>query len=105
MITTTPAKPEPSTAQSIDSTGAAIRAAGVCHTYQSRQALADLSLEIRSGELFAILGPNGSGKTTLFRLLSTLIPLQTGTVTVLGNDLSSEQSAIRRTIGVVFQAP
>ena len=39
--------------------------------------------------MFAVLGPNGGGKTTLFRLLSTLIPLQTGAVTVLGHDLAS----------------
>jgi len=105
MITTTPAKPEPSTAQSTEGLAIAIRAAGVRHTYQSRQALADLSLEIRVGELFAILGPNGSGKTTLFRLLSTLIPLQAGAVTVLGHELAHAPDAIRGVIGVVFQAP
>ena len=58
------------------------------HAYGSRQALVDLSLEIRAGELFAILGPNGGGKTTLFRLLSTLIPLQAGAVSMLGHDLA-----------------
>ena len=38
--------------------------------------LADLSLSVDAGEVFALLGPNGGGKTTLFRVLSTLIPLQ-----------------------------
>lgn len=83
----------------------AIGISKVSYAYSSRQALVDLSLDIKAGELFAVLGPNGGGKTTLFRLLSTLVPLQTGVVTVLGHDLSREANAIRRSTGVVFQAP
>src|SRR6478736_2632006 len=102
--TTTPvtSTAKPSIEQIVTS---AIGISGVGYAYGSRQALIDLSMEIRSGELFAVLGPNGGGKTTLFRLLSTLIPLQSGTVTVLGHDLAREPNAIRRSIGVVFQAP
>jgi ABC-2 type transport system ATP-binding protein len=83
----------------------AIGISGVEHHYGSRQALVDLSFDIQDSELFAILGPNGGGKTTLFRLLSTLIPLQAGCVTILGHDLTSEPAAIRASVGVVFQAP
>jgi ABC-2 type transport system ATP-binding protein len=107
MTTHTPTKPQPSTAPSTDvpAAPAAIRVDGVTHVYGSRQALVDLSLEIHRGELFAILGPNGGGKTTLFRLLSTLMPLQTGTVSVLGHDLACQADEVRRVIGVVFQSP
>lgn len=91
--------------QSIErSASCAIRAAGVSHCYGARQALVDLSLDIQAAELFAVLGPNGGGKTTLFRLLSTLIRLQTGSVSVLGHDLAREADAIRHLIGVVFQS-
>jgi ABC-2 type transport system ATP-binding protein len=83
----------------------AISVAGVSHAYGTRQALVNLSLEIRAGELFAVLGPNGGGKTTLFRVLSTLIPLQSGSIQVLGHDLANQPHAVRRLIGVVFQAP
>lgn len=83
----------------------AIRIVGVSHSYGSRQALADLSLEIGRGELFAVLGPNGGGKSTLFRLLSTLIPLKTGSASILGHDLARSAHAVRGLIGVVFQAP
>jgi ABC-2 type transport system ATP-binding protein len=82
-----------------------VRLAGVSHHYGSRQALTDLSLEIAASELFAVLGPNGGGKTTLFRLLSTLIPLQAGSASILGCDLKRQPHEVRRHIGVVFQAP
>src|SRR5690242_9972940 len=83
----------------------AVALSDISHRYGPRQALAGLSLEIAAGELFAILGPNGGGKTTLFRLLSTLIPLQSGRADILGFDVASQPLEVRRRIGVVFQAP
>jgi ABC-2 type transport system ATP-binding protein len=70
-----------------------------------RQALAGLDLTVEPGEVFAVLGPNGGGKTTLFRLLSTLLPIQAGTASILGRDVARETAAVRASIGVVFQAP
>ena len=75
------------------------------HAYGDRLALDGVSLRVGAGEVFAFLGPNGSGKTTLFRILSTLLPAPPGRVKVLGLDASTERDAVRRQIGVVFQAP
>lgn len=75
------------------------------HHYSERQALREVSFEIKNGEIFVFLGPNGGGKTTLFRLISTLIPLQSGKVSILGNELQTNKKLIRSSIGVVFQAP
>lgn len=86
-------------------THAAIRITGLSHHYAQRRAINDLSLEIHEGEIFTFLGPNGSGKTTLFRVLSTLLPLESGKVEILGYDLMGQTSQIRGVIGVVFQAP
>ncbi|MDG2220796.1 MAG: ATP-binding cassette domain-containing protein, partial [Rubripirellula sp.] len=54
------------------------------HRYGDSIALDGVELEVRSGEILALLGPNGSGKSTLFRLLSTLMPIQQGVIEVAG---------------------
>jgi ABC-2 type transport system ATP-binding protein len=74
------------------------------HHYQDRTALNGVSFDVRPAELFGLLGPNGSGKTTLFRILSTLMVPSTGTATIAGLDVVREPAALRRRIGVVFQA-
>jgi len=102
-----PTKPatSPPPAISNERLAPAIRVTGVSHSYGQRVALADLTLEVAAGELVAVLGPNGGGKTTLFRLLSTLLPLQRGSASILGYDLATQAPAIRSAIGVVFQSP
>ncbi len=75
------------------------------HRYGKHQALNALSLEVMAGEIFALLGPNGSGKTTLFRLISTIARIQSGDLRVFGDSPKSDLSAVRNSIGIVFQAP
>lgn len=84
--------------------GSALSATSVSHRYGPRVALDDVSFTIPRGMVFGLLGPNGSGKSTLFRLVSTLVPLQTGTIQVFGKDVSKDQQAVRSSIGVVFQS-
>jgi ABC-2 type transport system ATP-binding protein len=77
----------------------------MCYRYGEREAIRNLSFDVRQGEIFTMLGPNGSGKTTLFRVLSTLIPPQQGEIQILGFDLRTAVDQIRPLLGVVFQAP
>lgn len=74
------------------------------HRYQDRAALKGVSFDVQPAELFGLLGPNGSGKTTLFRILSTLMVPTSGSATIAGFDAVREPGALRRHIGVVFQA-
>jgi len=76
---------------------------GLTHRYGERVALDGVSFSVRSGEVFALVGPNGGGKTTLFKILSTALTPSSGTARVAGIDVRDD--AVRRRIGVVFQAP
>ena len=82
-----------------------IEVKNLSHAYRQRQALDNVSFDVSCGEIFGFLGPNGSGKTTLFRILSTLMPVTSGTVRILGHDLATEVRTIRNLLGVVFQHP
>ena len=83
----------------------AVSIEGVSHYYGKRQALAEVTLSIDPGEIFVFLGPNGGGKSTLFRLMSTLMPLRHGSISVFGRTVSLHQHEVRQQIGVVFQMP
>src|SRR3984893_12332552 len=83
----------------------ALEAEGLSFAHGERKALSDVSFAIARGEVFGFLGPNGGGKTTLLRILSTLIPIQSGRARVLGRDLAGDTIEIRRKMGVVFQHP
>jgi ABC-2 type transport system ATP-binding protein len=74
------------------------------HRYEERTALNGVSFDVRPAELFGLLGPNGSGKTTLFRILSTLMIPTAGRAVIMGRDATEDSAAVRRRIGVVFQA-
>ena len=64
-------------------------------------AVNDVSLRIRRGEIYGILGANGSGKSTLIRLVSTLLTLDNGRVEVFGHDVQREEMAVKRVINRV----
>jgi ABC-2 type transport system ATP-binding protein len=86
------------------SSAAVISVQNLVHRYENRIALNGISFEVRPAELFGLLGPNGSGKTTLFRILSTLMIPTAGRALVMGYDAAKDPDAVRRQIGVVFQA-
>jgi len=83
----------------------AIDARALGFRYGDREALGNVTFSIARGEFFGFLGPNGGGKTTLFKLLSTLVPIQSGTARMFGHDLAGETVVVRRRLGVVFQHP
>jgi len=76
---------------------------GLRKAYDEKVVLDGVDLSIREGEVFGLLGPNGAGKTTIVRILSTLLPADAGTVSVLGHDLGREAGAVRSLIGITGQ--
>ena len=77
----------------------------VTRTYGPRTAVADLSLSIPRGELFALLGPNGAGKTTTIRMLVGLLHPSRGAIRVCGHDLVANPRAAHLHIGYVPDEP
>lgn len=73
------------------------------HAFNGFQAVRGISFTVRRGEIFSFLGPNGAGKSTTINILTTLLPLQQGTVRVAGHDVAREPGRVREAIGIVFQ--
>lgn len=80
-----------------------IRVQNVLKEFSRYPALDDVSLDIRSGELIALLGPSGSGKTTLLRLIAGLEMPTAGQI-FFGEEDASHRTVQQRNVGFVFQA-
>jgi ABC-2 type transport system ATP-binding protein len=82
----------------------AIRARGVTKRFGETTAVDDVSFSVAPGTIAAFLGPNGSGKTTLVRLLTGVIAPSSGTVDLLGYDVSEAALAAQQHVGVVTES-
>ena len=83
---------------------AIVRVRGVSKIYAGGfQALKNVNLDIRRGEIFALLGPNGAGKTTLISVVCGMSNATEGTVTADGHDTVRDSRAARASIGLVPQ--
>jgi len=85
-----------------------LTAKNLSHSFEY-ELFSNVSMELQNGESIAIIGVSGSGKSTLLHLLSTLLSLKNGTVSILGEDISKMNKKRlaeikRRVIGIVFQS-
>ena len=72
----------------------------VCKNYKSKKALDNVSLSIKQGELFGLLGVNGAGKTTLIKILCGLTRKTSGTITINSFNLDKEIDKIKEIIDI-----
>lgn len=72
--------------------------------FDSFTAVSDINLSVAEGSIFGLLGPNGAGKTTTLKAMTGRLSLTTGSISVLGMDVTSETKKIHQRIGVVSEA-
>lgn len=73
--------------------------------YEKTLALDQVSLEVKPGEIYALIGPNGSGKTTLIKIIAGLVKATAGTATVGGQDIETRAEAAKALIGYMPDEP
>jgi len=76
----------------------AVEVKNLVKNYGDLIAVKGISFDINEGEIFGLIGPNGAGKTTTLRIISTLLTITSGSITVLGIDLKKKPEMIRKII-------
>lgn len=83
--------------------GSAIEVIDLSHSYDSYMAVKGISFTIKKGSTFGLIGPNGAGKSTTIKMLTTLLPITSGTAYVNGYNIAKLPSKVRESIGYVPQ--
>ncbi len=81
----------------------AIDVKGLSKSFDGREVVHDLSMQVRRGSIYGFLGPNGSGKTTTIRMLCGLLTPDGGEGTCLGFDIRRDADKIKRRVGYMTQ--
>jgi len=81
----------------------AIEVEGLSKSFNGREVVHDLSMQVRRGSIYGFLGPNGSGKTTTIRMLCGLLTPDKGRGTCLGYDILTETDKIKLQVGYMTQ--
>lgn len=66
--------------------------------YGTIEAVRGISFSVNKGEIFGLIGPNGAGKTTTLRIISTLLTITSGTITIMGHNLKKKPGEVRKII-------
>jgi len=82
----------------------ALKLDNVYYKYNKDLVLKNINLEIKKSSFFVLLGLNGAGKSTIFALITRLLSLQEGSISINGFNLKDYQKALKN-IGIVFQEP
>ncbi len=78
---------------------------GLTKQFGDLVAVDDVTLNVHDGEVLALLGPNGAGKTTTVRMLAAILRPTAGRARVAGYDVTTQAREVRRSVGVLTEAP
>lgn len=81
----------------------AIKVKDLKKSYKKTEVLKGVDFDVRSGEIFALLGSNGAGKTTIVKILSTLLKAGSGSASVCGFDVFRQPEEVRKSISLTGQ--
>ncbi|MGG1594492.1 ABC transporter ATP-binding protein [Terribacillus saccharophilus] len=73
--------------------------------YGNKKAVSDVSLTVPTGKIFGFLGPNGAGKSTTIKMVTGILPVDSGTITINGKDITSDTIAAKQEFGYVPDSP
>lgn len=76
---------------------------GLTKRYGRKKAVDGINFDVKEGEIFGILGPNGAGKTTTLEMIETMRPIDSGTATLDGLDVTKNTWKIKEIIGILPQ--
>ncbi|RJX37931.1 ATP-binding cassette domain-containing protein [Paenibacillus pinisoli] len=83
--------------------GTAIAVRGLRKSFKDKEVLKGVDLEVKQGEIFALLGSNGAGKTTVVKILTTLLAQDGGSAVINGFDVASKPGQVRQSISLTGQ--
>ncbi len=102
MTIQTNVKPHPDSAEDSD---IILRTVGLTKHFGKLEAVKDLNLELRRGEVFGFLGPNGAGKSTTVGMILGLIGITAGSIELFGHKINGNRWAMLRRVGAVIEEP
>ena len=81
--------------------GPAIETAALTRRFGDFTAVREVALRVEGGQFYGFLGPNGAGKSTIIKMLTGLLAPSSGSIRILGQDLTTNSAELKRQIGVV----
>jgi ABC-2 type transport system ATP-binding protein len=82
-----------------------IRTRSVTKTFQEKEAVSDVSMAVKKGEIYGFLGPNGAGKTTLMKMLAGLVKPSKGSIEIFGEYMTHSSYGILKRMGSIIEYP
>lgn len=85
--------------------GYILKTVNLTKTFQGKDAVADININVKKGEIYGLLGPNGAGKTTIMKMITNLIKPTTGEIEIFGDKLTNNSYEVLKRMGAIIEYP